>query len=123
MPCLPTGRRQAGIFMLNLTRQERGVILFLIGMALVGMGFNFLIKKYVAVRTFVCANQDMGKVDLNKADKEMLIDIPGIGEKLAQRIIEYRRQQGDFKEIEELKKIKGITNYRYEKLKDTLCIK
>lgn len=109
--------------MFSLTRQERGVILFLITMALVGRGIEFLIKKYSSVRTFLCFNQDIGKVNLNKADKETLIGVPGIGERLAQRIIEHREKQGDFEEIEELKKIKGITAYRYEKFKDSFYIK
>lgn len=109
--------------MFNLTRQERQVILFLATVALVGIGINFLAKRYSPVKTIACFEQNFGKVDLNKADEKTLVGITGIGEKLAQRILEYRNQHGNFTSIEELKKIKGITNYRYEKLKDSLCIK
>jgi len=108
--------------MFSLTRQERGVVLFLLALALAGLGINFLVKRYAAVKAFVCVTPRMGKVNLNETDKQTLIGIPGIGEKLAQRIIEYRSQQGGFQEIEELKKIKGITGYRYEKIKDLLYI-
>lgn len=109
--------------MFGLTRQERQVILFLISVALAGVGADFLVKRYAPVKTFFCFNPTLGKVNLNQADKPALMEIPGIGERLAQRIIEYRKEQGDFKEIEELKKIRGITGYRYEKTKDSFCIK
>ena len=108
--------------MFGFTRQERQVILFLITVALVGMGVSFLAKRYSQVKAIACINQDIGKIDLNKADKETLIGIPGIGEKLAQRIIDYRNQQAGFKDAEELKNIKGISDYKYEKLKDLLFI-
>lgn len=109
--------------MFNLTRQERQVILFLISIALVGIGINFLLKKYAPDKTLASFTQDIGKIDLNSADKDLLISIPGIGEKLAQRIIEYREKQIGFSRIEELKNIKGITDYRYQKLKDYLMLK
>ena len=109
--------------MFNLTRQERQVILFLSTMALLGLGINFLAKKYSQSKVFRHFYQDIGKVDINHADKEMLKSIPGIGEKLAQRIIAYRQEQAGFKSIEELKGIKGITSYRYEKIKDSLMVR
>lgn len=109
--------------MLSLTRQERQVILFLITVALVGMGINFLGKRYSPIRAIVCSTQDFGKIDLNTADKDLLISIPGIGERLAERIMAYREKQVSFSNIEELKSIKGITDYRYEKIKDYLTVK
>lgn len=104
--------------MFSLTRQERQVILFLITVALVGIGINFLVKRYSQIKVIRYLNQDISRFDLNKADKEMLIGVSGIGEKLAQRIIEYRRQQGDFRNIEELRNIKGISSSKYEAIKD-----
>jgi len=109
--------------MLNLTRQERQVILFLVSVALAGAGIDFFAKRNSTAKTFLCSPADIGRVNLNQADKETLMDISGIGEKISQRIIEYRQQNGAFQEIEELKKIKGITDYRFEKLKDSLFIK
>ncbi len=108
--------------MLSLTRQERQVILFLITVALTGMGISFLVKRNSVVKTLICFNQNIGKVDLNKANKESLVNLPGIGEKLAERIIEYRSEHAGFKDAEELKNIKGISNYKYEKLKELLFI-
>jgi competence protein ComEA len=109
--------------MFNLTPEERKVILFLIITALAGIGTNFLIKLNSPVKILSCYGQDFGKVDLNSADKNLLTSVPGIGVKLAQRIITYREENGAFKKIEELKNIKGITNYKFEKIKDSFIVK
>jgi len=104
--------------MFDLTRQERRVSLFLLTVALIGIGINFLIKRYSKIEVVAYLSQDMGKINLNKADKEMLMGICGIGEKIAQRIIEYRQRHIKFKYIEELKNIKGINNSKYQAIKE-----
>ena len=109
--------------MLSLTRQERQVVLFFVSVALVGIGLDFLAKRYSKAQVAINNYQDIGKIDLNSADKELLISVSGIGEKLAGRIIEYRQRNGCFQELEELKNIKGISDYRYEKIKDSFILK
>lgn len=47
-------------------------------------------------------------IHLNQATLQQLQQLKGVGEKKAQAIIEYREQHGPFKQIEELKKVKGI---------------
>lgn len=101
-----------------LTHQERQVILFLIIVALIGIGINFLGKRYSKVEVIAYLSQEIGKVNLNKADKDMLMGVSGIGEKIAQRIIEYRERHIKFKYIEELKDIKGIGESKYEAIKE-----
>ena len=108
--------------MFNLTPQERRVILFLITIALMGMGINFLRKINPGIKRLAYFEQNIAKIDLNKADKELLMSAPGIAGKLAQRIIDYRKQKGSFSDIEELKNIRGITNYRYKKIKDSFIV-
>ncbi len=56
-------------------------------------------------------------LDLNSATLDELIDLPGIGPVLAQRIIEYRERHGGFKTLEELLEIRGIGPKRFEQLK------
>jgi competence protein ComEA len=56
------------------------------------------------------------KVDLNKATIEQLALINGIGEKKAQAIIEYRETNGDFVNIAELVKVKGIGESTLKKI-------
>lgn len=109
--------------MLRLTPQERLVVLFFLTIALFGMGVNFLAKKHPGFKQIVTFNQDLGKANLNHADQLTLEGLRGIGEKLAQRIIEYRNQNNGFKKIDELKNIKGMNRSRYEKLKDLVVIK
>ena len=109
--------------MFNFTQQERQVVLFLVSAALVGIGINFWLKRYSPIKTIAVFYQDIGKINLNTADKDMLLGIPGIGEKLARRILDYRDKQTGFSSVEELKDIKGINNYRYEKIKDYLIVR
>lgn len=47
-------------------------------------------------------------VNINKASKEELKNLKGIGDTRAQDIIEYRKKNGDFKSVDELEKVKGI---------------
>ena len=58
-----------------------------------------------------------GRVNINEATKEQLIDLPGIGEILAARILEHRSREGKFSTIEDLRDIKGLTKKRLEKIK------
>ena len=108
--------------MLNLTKQERQVILFLIIVALIGLGINFLTKHFSQIRVIGYVSQDIGKVNLNQANLETLIDIPGIGKILAQRIIDYRQQNGKFNVIDELNNVKGIGKSKYQAIKDYFII-
>lgn len=62
------------------------------------------------------------KVNINTADEKELDTLPGIGPAMAQRIIEYRETEGAFQSIEEIKKIRGIGEAKFAKLKDKICI-
>ena len=56
-------------------------------------------------------------VNINTASKKELDALPGIGEVLAQRIIDYRSANGPFSTVDELTKVKGIGAKTLEKLK------
>ncbi len=60
---------------------------------------------------------EKSRINVNKADRETLKTLPGIGPAYSKRIIEYRQKHGGFKTVKELKKIKGIGEKRLEKLK------
>ena len=59
-----------------------------------------------------------GRIDINRADSEMLQRLPGIGPGIAGRILEYRCEHGSFRTTEELKRVKGIGDKTYAKLRD-----
>ncbi|GAB0168633.1 helix-hairpin-helix domain-containing protein [Lysinibacillus sp. CTST325] len=63
------------------------------------------------------------KVNLNKADAAALTTLSGIGPSKAQSIISYREENGGFKTIEDLKKVSGIGEKTFEKLKDFITVK
>lgn len=108
--------------MFSLTQQERQVILFLLAIALLGIGVNFFLKTHAEIKFIPCFDENLGKLDLNRADKITLMSLPGIGQKTAQRIIDYRQSHAGFENIDELKNIKGISEYRYNKLRDSIFV-
>lgn len=109
--------------MFDFTRQEKGVVLFLSFVALAGFGLSLAAKSCSQARAAISFFQDTAKIDLNSADRELLEIIPGIGQKLTQRILEYRDKEGGFKKLEDLKNIKGITNHKFEQIKKHLILK
>ena len=62
------------------------------------------------------------KVNINTASQSELDGLPGIGDSIAKRIIDYREQNGNFKSIEELKEVKGIGEAKFEEIKDRVTI-
>jgi len=57
------------------------------------------------------------KIDINRADAAELADLPGIGPKTAQRIIEYKNEKGFFTDISEVLRVKGIDREDFDKFK------
>lgn len=69
------------------------------------------------------AGQDAaGKININTADAQTLQTLPGIGETLAQRIIEYRSYNGPFTKPEDLMLVSGIGLAKYQKLSAWITI-
>ena len=63
-----------------------------------------------------------GMVNINTADEKELDKLPGIGPAMAKRIIEYRTENGAFQSPEEIKRVKGIGDAKYEKMKDKIVL-
>ena len=58
--------------------------------------------------------------DINSATKDQLMKLPGIGETLALRIINYRETVGEFKESDQIMQVDGIGKGKYEEIKDLI---
>lgn len=72
-------------------------------------------KEEVKDRTFEGQSK---KVNINTASKEELLTIPGVGEAKAEAILAYREENGPFSSIEELKKVDGIKDGVFSKMKE-----
>jgi competence protein ComEA len=57
------------------------------------------------------------RVDLNRADRAELLQLPGVGEGLAERISAYRREHGGFQQVDELTQIHGVGPATLERLR------
>jgi comEA protein len=62
------------------------------------------------------------KININSAPIDELSLLPGIGNRVAARIIEYRNSHNRFKSIDELMKVKGIGEKKFDKLKDYVVV-
>lgn len=62
------------------------------------------------------------KIDINQAEAWLLEALPGIGETLALRIVDYRQQNGSFKNTLELLEVPGIGTSTYEQIKDHITV-
>ena len=58
-----------------------------------------------------------GKLNINTATKQQLLDLPGVGEVTADRILTYRTETGKFYDVDELRAIKGMSKKKIENLK------
>jgi competence protein ComEA len=129
---------------LALTVTEQRVILFLVATFLIGAGirlyretfpssqqfdyrsadstFAALSESIVADTTLTEDQDSTGLVNVNTATKNQLMKVPGIGEVIASRILACRKDVGDFKNLDELGKVKGISKKKLEKLKPFLTV-
>ena len=71
---------------------------------------------------FVCQPAfALAKVNLNTASMEQLIQLPGVGAKTAEKIIEYRKQH-QFKTVDEVVNVKGVGEKTLAKIRDQLTV-
>lgn len=111
--------------MFLLTPTERKVLLFIGILILGGSLLRFSGRSNVRFGSRITEKNSVSSaqkcrlevVNINKADKQELAKLPGIGEKTAALIIEYRAKQGEFKSLDDLKNIKGIKDKKIERIK------
>ncbi len=63
-----------------------------------------------------------GKVNINAASVDQLATLPGVGSKLAARIVEYRQKSGAFKSTQELMNVQGIGEKNFQSMQSYLTV-
>ncbi len=71
------------------------------------VGFGFVSNVYSAEKVSSTSKKS-DKININTAGVDRLVKLPRIGEKIAARIIEFRKKNGKFKKIQDVMKVKGI---------------
>ena len=62
------------------------------------------------------------KININTATQTQLETLPGIGPSTSLKIVNYREENGKFKNIEDIKEVSGIGDAKYENIKDLICV-
>lgn len=62
------------------------------------------------------------KININKAAQTEIETLPGIGPSTALKIITYRNEHGEFKNIEDIKNVSGIGDSKFENIKEYICV-
>ena len=107
-----------------LKRLDQAVVATLVALALVAMGVHWLARGGATGRLIELerAPRDplVFRVDINEADWPELSTLPGIGEALARRIVESRAMDGNFADVDELTRVRGIGPKTLEQLRPYL---
>jgi len=90
----------------------KGLVLFLLVL--------FCLSPMLTLRAASAPAAD--KVNINSASQVELEKLPRIGPKVATRILDYRREHGPFKRVEDLMKVKGIGEKIFARLKDLVTV-
>lgn len=101
-----------------LSNSERRVIIFIVTVLLLGsvMGIFYPVPKEKTEKL------TSFPININSAKTEELVLLPGIGDVIAKRILDYRSQNNGFKSKDEIMQVKGIGRVKFEKMKDKICV-
>jgi len=72
--------------------------------------------------SIVSSTNNSNLININTASQKELEELPGIGPTLAQRIVDYREKNGYFQTIEDIKKVSGIGDKKFEAIKDLITV-
>ena len=115
--------------MLVLNKKSK-IFLYIIIFALLvvgGFAVEHFVMETVATEDYIPYESDTkevtdGKININSADTEQLVKLKGIGEKMSERIIKYRQENGPFMSIEEIMKVSGISEKKFEDIKEYISV-
>ncbi len=91
-------------------------------LALILLGSASLAPAVALAKDARAAEISVTKVNLNQANLEQLESIKGVGPALAERISAYRKESGNFKSVEDLRKVKGFGQAKFDRIKDQITV-
>ncbi len=103
--------------MLYLTEQERRFVCLLMVVFIMGAAVQLSLRRDIAPARWAKSVRHF-KININTARAEELQMLPGIGATLAANIVEYRQENGPFKEPEALQDVDGMTAKRFKRIKE-----
>ena len=83
---------------------------------------TYITKEDVTSSNNTNLNNKISKININTATQEELETLPGIGPSIATKIINYRKENGKFKKIEDIKNVNGIGESKFNKIKEFIKI-
>lgn len=93
---------------------------------IVALGLALALAVLTSVGTAAAADKPAAsapaRININTASVEQLTALPGVGARLAGRIVEYRQKQGPFKSTQELLNVKGVGEKNFQKIQGQLSV-
>ena len=91
---------------------------------IVATGLALAMAALVSLGTATAAGKPAptAKVNINTASVEQLTTLPGVGPKLAARIVEHRQKSGSFRSTQELMNVKGVGERNFAKIEAWLTV-
>ncbi len=77
---------------------------------------------FVPLESYSASQTTVKKININTASLVELQKLPRIGEKVAQKIIDFRKENGKFKSTTDLLKVKGIGEKIFDSIKDRITV-
>lgn len=83
------------------------------------------IQPYIvkAEATETVSRSEISVVNINSASADEMASVPGLGEKKSQAIVKFREKHGPFARVEDLKKVDGIGDKLFEKIRQYVTVK
>ncbi len=96
-----------------MTAQKHKVLAFGLAALLVALSFAPVYAQSTASKA---------RININTASASELESLPRIGPKVAQRIVDFRTKNGNFKKVEEIMKVQGIGEKVFDQIKDLITV-
>ena len=95
---------------------------FMIKGLILSVVLGLVFSTFLSLQVQAAPKASEKKININTASFVELQKLPRIGEKVAQRIIDFRKKNGKFRRIEEIMKVKGIGEKMFNRIKDLITV-